>query len=162
MADRDQYRSQLSALFQAELDCAARLDALLAAEANALASRDADAMEQVIADKHAVTREFEVLETQRKQLVSSSGFSDDPIGMDACIAWCDEGGEIAGHWQGLMSRISNCQHQNRINGAQVDANRRYVQQALSLLRGQAPQTSLYNATGANTSSGIPGRTLAKA
>lgn len=162
MPNPSQFRDQLQPLLTEELQCAVRLEALLAAEKDALQGRDIEPVERLVRDKHALLREFETLEARRHQLLAAAGFSSDRAGLEACIAWCDSQGRIGPVWSQLMARIRQCQHLNRGNGAVVDVSRRHIQQTLTLLRGQAPVTALYDPAGSATGTGIPGRTLAKA
>lgn len=156
---REQCRTQLLATFQAELTCAARLQNLLAQETEALEARDSVAMECLIADKHTIMQDFERLETQRGEILKTAGFADHQI--DLCISRCDRDGQLKLVWQQLLDRVRDCQHSNRKIGATVEVSRRYVQQALGVLRGQSPQADLYTASGASNTPFAATRTLGK-
>lgn len=162
MIDPRQCRLELNDLLRAEYDCASRLGTLLGIEAEALQGRDIDAIEALTGRKQALMQEFESLEAKRQVLLERAGFGGAaPADMEGCIAWCDGSGQLARGWQLLLERIRGSQHQNRRNGAILESSRRHAQQALALLRGQAPQTDLYNPNG-STSADTPGRSLAKA
>lgn len=162
MTDPQKCREELNELLRAEYDCAGRLGALLGIEAEALNGRDIDTIETLVGRKQALMQEFESLETRRQALLEHAGFGGPQPDVEGCIAWCDGSGRLARGWRLLLERIRNCQHQNRRNGAVMESSRRHAQQALALLRGQSPQTDLYNPNGASASSDILGRSLAKA
>jgi flagella synthesis protein FlgN len=161
MTDPRECREELNELLRAEYECAGRLGTLLGVEAEALQGRDIDAIEDVAARKHALMQTFESLETRRRDLLERAGFGGAQPDVDGCIAWCDGSGQLARGWRLLLERIRRCQHQNRRNGAVLESSRRHAQQALSLLRGQAPQPDLYTPTG-STATDTHGRSLAKA
>lgn len=161
MIEPRQCREELNELLRAEYVCAGRLDALLGIEAAALQGRDIDAIEELAGRKQALMQEFESLESRRQTLLERAGFGGTQPDVEACIAWCDGSGKLARGWRQLLERIRGCQHQNRCNGAILDSSRRHAQQALALLRGQPPQTDLYNPNGSAASDSL-GRSLAKA
>lgn len=156
---REQCRTQLLALFQAELACASRLRALLDHETEALEARDSNRMESLIADKHIVMQDFERLEGQRVEILKHAGFADHQV--DLCISRCDRDGHLQQTWQRLLDDVRACQHTNRKIGATVEVSRRYVQQALGVLRGQSPQADLYTAKGSSNTPFTASRTLGK-
>ncbi len=135
---------------------------VLAAETEALTQRDVDALERLVGDKHDLMQSFEALELRKQQILDHVGFGDAARGIEACLDWCDDHGQLRRGWQLLLDRLAQCQNQNRINGATLDSSRRYAQQALSILRGESAPVSLYNPTGASTSGHDSGRSLAKA
>ena len=162
MNDRQHYRSQLHELLRAEFDCAGRLHAVLAAEADALVNRDVDTLERLVGDKQGLMQTFEDLELRKQQILEQTGFGGTEQHVEACIDWCDDSGQLKRGWHLLMERIRRCQHQNRINGATLDSSRRHAQQALAILRGQPVAAPLYNPAGATALNGDNGRSLAKA
>lgn len=162
MNDRQHCHKQMHDLLRAEYDCAGKLQLVLAAETEALTHRDMDALERLVGDKHDLMQNFEALELRKQQVLEQVGFGRASRGIEACLDWCDDHGQLKRGWQLLLDRLAQCQHQNRINGATLDSSRRYAQQALSILRGESAPVSLYNPTGASTSGHDSGRSLAKA
>lgn len=162
MSDRQSYRTELNDLLRAEYTCAGRLNTLLGAEAKALITRDVEAMERLLDEKQGLIQQLEHLENRMRQLLQSAGFGTQPRDVEACLAWCDDSGQLIKGWRLLMERIRNAQQQNRINGATLESSRRYTQQTLALLRGQVPESDLYNPTGNTGSYALAGRSLAKA
>lgn len=161
MIDPRLCREELTALLRAEHDCAGRLGTLLGTETEALQGRDIDALEDITERKQSLMQTFDSLEARRLALLERAGFGGPQPDVDGCIAWCDDSGHLARGWQLLLERIRQCQHQNRCNGAILESSRRHAQQALALLRGQAPQTDLYTPSG-STAADNTGRSLAKA
>jgi flagellar biosynthesis protein FlgN len=161
MADPRECREELNELLRAEYDCAGRLGSLLGIETTALHGRDIEAIEALVGRKQALMQEFDSLETRRQALLERAGFGGPQPDVDACIAWCDSSGRLARGWRLLLDRIRDCQHRNRRNGAILESSRRHAQQALALLRGQSPQTDLYNPNGSTATDPL-GRSLAKA
>ncbi|MFN2309367.1 MAG: flagella synthesis protein FlgN [Gammaproteobacteria bacterium] len=155
-------RERLNALLHAEYACAGQLVTLLETETAALQGRDIDALETLAADKQALMQHFESLEAQRQALLEQAGFGGSPADVEGCIAWCDGSGQLARGWHLLLERIRRSQHQNRCNGAILEASRRHAQQALAVLRGQAPHGDLYHANGCTTTDNTRGRSIAKA
>lgn len=162
MSERQQCRHRLNELLRAEYDCAGRLQSILQAEAEALVGRDLDALEQLVGEKHQLMQRFEQLDSDKQRLLQSHGHSGDQAGIEACIAWCDETGQLLRGWKALMERVRNCQQQNRVNGVSLDASRRHAQHALNILRGQSPLPDLYSPAGMSSQPGAAGRSLAKA
>ena len=160
-SDRAYCRQRLNELLRAQYDCAGRLLNVLQAEAEALLSRDLDALEKLVNEKHQLMARFEQLDADTQRLLethSDAGRKD----ITACIDWCDDSGQLRRGWKALLDRIARCQQQNRVNGATLDSSRRHAQQALSVLRELAPAPDLYSATGVTAQPGVAGRSLAKA
>lgn len=162
MTDRQQCQHRLNELLRAEFDCAGRLQSTLLAEAEALLARDADALEHAVGEKHRLMQRLEQLDADKRQLLESHGFGNDPAGVEACIAWCDDTGHLLRGWNSLLERVRHCQQQNRVNGVTLESSRRHAQHVLNILRGQSPPPELYNPTGMTAHPGDVGRSLAKA
>ena len=162
MRDLQQCRLRLNELLRAEYECAGRLQSVLLTEAEALEGRDLDALEQLVGEKHQLMQRFEQLDSDKLRLLQSQGYDGDQAGIEACIAWCDETGQLLRGWRSLMERLRNCQQQNRVNGITLDASRRHAQHALNLLRGESSLPDLYSPAGITSQPGAAGRSLAKA
>ena len=162
MTDRDTCRTELHDLLHAEYACAGQLNALLSAEAEALITRDVDALECLVTGKHNLVLELGRLEDRMQQLLQSAGFGSERADVEACLNWCDDKGRLMKGWKLLLDRIQRAQHQNRINGATLESTRSHAQQALAVLRGQSPESPLYNTSGSTGANQLAGRPLAKA
>ncbi|MBU2477690.1 MAG: flagellar protein FlgN, partial [Gammaproteobacteria bacterium] len=97
-----------------------------------------------------------------QRLLQSAGFGTARTDVEACISWCDTNGRLKKGWRLLLERIQLAQQKNRVNGATLEATRSHAQQALALLRGQSPESPLYNPTGNTGVNHLAGRSLAKA
>lgn len=126
----------------------------LAAERGALESRDVYALERCSEKKNQLTAELEKLEQERTMLLDSQGLagSPDPMAVDTGLK---EG------WEVLLAVLSECQHQNSVNGVIVRRQREQVQHLLGMLRGERQDTGTYTASG-ETASAPSGRMLASA
>lgn len=162
MIDRQTCYTDLHDLLHAEYVCAGQLNALLSAEADALITRDVDTLEQLVKDKHELLQTFGRLEDRMQQLLLSAGFGTQRADVEACLTWCDNNGRLKKGWQLLLERIQLAQQKNRVNGATLESTRSHAQQALALLRGQSPESPLYNPTGNTGVNHLAGRPLAKA
>ncbi len=162
MIDRQTCHTDLHDLLHAEYVCAGQLNALLSAEADALIARDVNTLEQLVKDKQNLVLTFGQLEDRLQQLLQSAGFGAQRTDIEACLKWCDNNGRLQKGWRLLLERIQLAQQKNRVNGATLESTRSHAQQALALLRGQSPESPLYNPTGNTGVNHLAGRTLAKA
>lgn len=162
MTDRQSCHTELDSLLHAEYVCTGKLNTLLSAESEALIARDVDTLEQLVKDKHELLQTFGQLEERLQQLLQSAGFGTERTDVEACIGWCDNNGRLKKGWRLLLERIQLAQQKNRVNGATLEATRSHAQQALALLRGQSPESPLYNPTGNTGVNHLAGRSLAKA
>lgn len=160
--DRQQCRQRLNELLRAEYACAGQLHAVLQAETEALLARNLDGLERLVGEKQRLTQQLEGLSTDLLRLLAEYGHGDDPSGIEACIAWCDDTGQLLRGWKSVLERVRNCQQQNRVNGVTLESSRRHAQHMLGILRGQAPLPDLYSAAGTTAQPGTAGRSLAKA
>lgn len=160
--DRHQCRHRLNELLRAEYTCAGQLQSVLRAEADALLMRDLDGLERLVGEKHRLMQQFEQLDADKQRLLGEFGHGTDPTGIEACIAWCDDTGQLLRGWKSLLERVRACQQQNRVNGVTLESSRRHAQHVLGILRGQAPLPDLYSPAGTTTQPGAAGRSLAKA
>lgn len=126
----------------------------LAAERGALESRDVYALERCAEKKNRLTAELEKLEQERTMLLDTEGLSKAPDAM-ATDAGLKEG------WEVLLAVLSECQHQNAVNGVIVRRQREQVQHLLGMLRGERQETGTYSASG-ETIATHSGRMLASA
>lgn len=155
-------RSRLAELIEREQHTLAALNAILDTEFQALQAQDTAALEQAAVAKAERMQEIEGMERRLADLLGHAGYGHDRDGIEACIAWCDSAGVLAGRWQTLLESLQQCQERNRHNGAAIETHRRHARSALAVLRGQSPAPSTYAASG-HTDTGDTGtRPLAKA
>lgn len=154
----------LEQLLQQEQEAATRLFAVLKAEHEAIARRDTDTLQQVVADKQALLTQLEDSHSQRLQLMQAAGLNSDRDGFDTLLGRCTASGhDLHSSWSELKGSLTSCQRQNQLNGAVLESSRRSTHRALSiLLGGQADSPELYNQTGKSTPSVLGGNRVIKA
>lgn len=162
MHDRLQCRHRLNELLRAEYTCAGQLQTVLRAEAEALLTRDIDGLERQVGEKHRLMRQLEQLAADKQRLLAEYGHGNEPADIEACIARCDDSGQLLRGWKSLLERLRICQQLNRANGITLESSRRHAQHVLGILRGESPLPDLYSAAGTTAQAGTAGRSLAKA
>lgn len=160
--DRQQCRGRLNELLSAEYTCAGLLQSVLQAEAQALLARDLDELGRLVSEKHRLILQFEQLDADRRHLLGEFGHENDPAGVEAFIAWCDDTGHLVRGWKSLLERLRDCQQLNRVNGVTLESSRRHAQNILGILRGHPALPDLYSPTGTSAQPAIASRSLAKA
>ena len=137
---------QLETLLRGELTAASGLHALLLAEESAIAARDVDAMQQIVADKQPLLAELESLHQRHAALLAAAGMADDKSGLEAAAQECKGG--LPEVWSQLQQGLAECQRQNQINGRLLTTSQLHTQRALSILLGrQGEADELYTADG---------------
>lgn len=108
----------------------------LEAEQAALGTRDAGALMQAVSDKAGRIAEAGRLEAQRRDVVAFplSGLVG-PRGQFSADAG------VSHRWQQLIALAQRCRNLNESNGQLIRGQRRRVDQALCLLRGESPAAS---------------------
>ena len=146
-------QQQLLDILGQEVACIEELFDVLHREQEALALRDADALEAVVAEKQTMIGRLERLQRDRLALMDEGDYGHDNDGMAALVAAAPEAlsGDLTAAWRQFEERLEQCQFQNQINGQVLDATARQTRQALSLLLGGGgTDTELYNRDGAKT------------
>ena len=95
---------------------------------------------------------LESLEHERNELCFSCGYSAEPVGVKALVAWCDKDDELKSRWNALLNLIKECHATNETNGLVVEMQRRRVQLALRLLHGRSDEPAVYGPAGEATAS----------
>jgi flagella synthesis protein FlgN len=137
------------------------LESALERESNALAERDVEALNQVVAEKQQLVQTLERVTREQSELLRKAGFDTDAAGMSACLKSWDEEGLMVPVWQRLQTVMGRCKRLNQINGGVVETQRQQVDQAIHILRGEDARTELYGPSGHTLSSG-PSRHISKA
>lgn len=155
----------IQALLTRESAGVERLWAVLQAEHEALARRDAEALDRLVADKQQCIAELEQVGQEQRQLLEAAGLAPDRAGLETLLQRVPGGaGEaLRAAWDSLHQRLAECQRQNVANGRLLEGNRRFAQQALAALLGTegGATTELYDRGGA-TSLARGNRSYAKA
>lgn len=154
---------QISEHFERVIADAARLLAILRREHTLLTGRDPSAIGQIAYEKQQHLAQLEESSRQHSAALLAAGFQQHTLRMQDWLRQYakDTGHDLTPAWRQLESLLTDCRHQNQLNGGIVETSRRHTQRALSLLLGKPQETELYNPDGATASSGIS-RTLARA
>lgn len=112
---------------------------LLREEHAALTGKDSAALEQCAEAKHLLLSELE------KQSVGSDEMNTlDPVLKER-----------------IKSLLEQCRQQNRVNGAMIDASRRFNDRMLQIMLGSTSGSFIYDAAGKN-SARLPAQTITRA
>ena len=150
----------LEDVLKRELQCTEGLLACLEAERSALTRRDLKTLEKTTEGKIRHTQQLEQLDQQRQALVTELGFAADADGLRRCLDSLPQADALKRLWQQILSNVETCQADNLTNGGILESGRQHVEQALRILRGQAPTPSLYESNG-DTAADLGQRELGK-
>lgn len=137
--------NDLFAHLDQQIDVMARVLASLNAEREALIGRDADALENALAEKNECLRRAAELERERQ-----------------CMPSIDAGIDLGGRWDELIDLTRQCRAQNLHNGALIRGQRRRVEDTLQWLRGDSDAARVYGPDGERRSGMQSRATLASA
>ena len=129
---------------QAHLD---RLLELLQAETEHLQQRSLDGLDQLLADKTESLQAIESLDGQRRELLSSSGYDIDTVGMRQYLKTHGAASAIDG-WNSLMAALEQAQALNEANGRIIHRSLEQTGQMLAILRGEeSGDANVYESSG---------------
>jgi len=125
------------------------LGACLEAELQALQQHDLEALRLATGTKQQRLEQFSGLNHERQTLLTGLGIA---ANADAVQGWLNglpapARDPAATAWQQLQQALTEISRLNLRNEQVILRNSRNTDQLLSLLRGQSPQQSLYNAAG---------------
>lgn len=158
--------TELESLLALQMRAGEALLAALNAEAAALGARDQQALADATATKMRALADIELHEQARRQLAARIGAGPGPAEMDAWITAFAAGsphqaGGLGERWRALGDLLRRCRAANQSNGLVVASLHRRVQQAVNVLRGASPETTVYGPTGAAVAAGAA-RAIARA
>jgi flagellar biosynthesis/type III secretory pathway chaperone len=139
---------------------ARHLAALLESERVALVTRDANELDNLTEQKRHSVACLEMQEIRRKALMQHHGYGTDIQEIADYLRTRDAHDGPKLKWEQLIRLLNDCQHNNRINGAILNVNRRCVERAIHILQGENSETTLYTPSGQQTS-GLQNRSRAK-
>lgn len=111
------------------VDCARELLDVLDAEHRALLARDMERIAETASRKELLTRQLNDLSVHGSAPAGESGEPPSPL------------------WKEFTDLMTRCRHENRKNGAVIEAARRHTQRAMDLLSGRAAGGAIYGAGG---------------
>jgi flagellar biosynthesis/type III secretory pathway chaperone len=127
------------------------LATLLESERVALVTRDAHELENLTEQKRHSVACLERQEHRRKALMLRHGYGTDIQDIADYLRTHEAHDELKLKWEQLIRSLNDCQHNNRINGAILNANRHGVERAIHILQGENSETTLYTPSGQQTS-----------
>ncbi len=129
-------QNRLAAVLDRQIALATTLASLLDAERAALSGTAAEEVARCAAEKAALLRDMDQLESERAGLCRNLAPPDD--------AWTDDlpgtTAEIRRRWRTLMSLAKTCRDANDVNGYIINARHHQVRQMIDILRGGAAVT----------------------
>ncbi len=140
---------------QAGVEAARNLLENLEREREALVADDLDGFLQLTEGKKERIAALEAFDRQRLAALRQAGLGEDEAGMEALLAGDPRADTL---WRELLHVLQSCQRLNEINGRIIQARKRQVEQALSILRGQLGSEKLaYDRQGriTGTDPGLP-------
>ncbi|MCW9023747.1 MAG: flagellar protein FlgN [Gammaproteobacteria bacterium] len=131
-----------------------KLEQTLADEFTALSNDDFEQIQQTAQDKNTVFETLEKLEQQRQQHLADAGLDLNSTGVMAYLdrQTANIKSEMSQSWEQIEVLTQHCRQQNAVNGIILEKNRRRIEKALSILKGQITDThATYSANGKATS-----------
>ena len=145
--DSTNVQASLQQLLDDEVAIAHQLSQSLAAENEALRSIDPAELDRATEVKQRCVESLAACDARRRDLCRALGISADQQGMEVLLQQADTDGELQRRWRSLLALLETCREANQRNGAVVTLQRRRVTDALGLLRGDAANTAIYDASG---------------
>jgi flagellar biosynthesis/type III secretory pathway chaperone len=130
---------------------ARHLATLLEAERVALVKRDAYELANLTEQKRHSVDCLEMQEIRRKALMQRHGYGTDIQDIADYLRTRGAEDRPKLKWEQLIQSLNDCQYNNRINGAILNANRHCVERAIHILQGENSETTLYTPSGQQTS-----------
>ena len=146
--DWSNLRTALEELIDREFELAHGLSQALADENEALRQIDPAALDRATDAKQQSVTALSGLDSERRQFCVAYGLTPDREGMQALLLKADgDSGDLTKRWYSLLALLETCREANQRNGAVVSVQRRRVDDALGLLRGEAANAAIYDANG---------------
>ncbi len=137
---------QLCAVLHGEIVHAQELLATLKREHRALIEHSTEDIKDTAAVKERLIRDLEELSVRQREILREGGIDQDKTDLNA---YFNRPGRETLHrqYQELYSLLSQCHHQNRINGGIIEMGQHFTQQILDILHGVSAESKLYGPTG---------------
>lgn len=148
-------------LLKSDINACSALKALLEEERDALNNRDHEALETIIGTKACHLQQLENSAKTRAEWASAHQNSQQNADQKWQHLIDQQTPEVADLWQKLKAQLQACRIENEVNGKILSRSQKTFTRILSILRGQADNTSLYNNKGGNGAN-LPGQPIGKA
>lgn len=151
---REQIRSDLQAIFQAELRALNPLAKLMEEETQALKSQDMLRIIEISEFKERLLDILQAATAQRLQAMQILGYSPDANGLNDLLVWCEAKADLLSDSRLVHDLTKVCHDLNVQNGMQINKNQEFVNKSLNILLGfDQDDFTGYNATGSRTEEG---------
>ncbi len=154
----DQSSASLLEIMQCEIEHCTQLLQVLHREHTAVTNNAPELLEQAAQEKLHWLRQVEALADARIEGMRAAGVAGDPQNAAPGLTAHPD---VVARWQQVQRILVECRRQNQINGSVIELSRRHTLRALSLLRGQSADQTVYSASG-ETSGPLPPHMLATA
>lgn len=150
MLSDNQALSDFNALTLEGISVLDTLVTLLDRELEALQNRDLDAINAINQDKQHALLAFDKNNHDRNQLLESRDLPIDKQGIQALQKSATDSllaKEFSNHWQQIEQTLERAMSANKRNEIVLARSKQNVEKLISLLRGQNPKNTLYDAKG---------------
>lgn len=134
---------------QQELNAADALLSLLQQEATALSERDLPRLAEIIEAKSQQLTLLDQASAIRQQILEEQKVPKSELQWRQLLDKCRDPRLVA-DWYRLEGLIKACKKENQINGKLLSRSQRTLDRLNQILRGQAPQSGLYNQKGGHS------------
>ena len=135
-----------SSLAEQQQTSAALLE-VLSREYETLSSTHPENLEAIVRQKQELLARLGELDQALRATITAAGFGEDSKGLEAFLRAADTSGRLQQQWRKVADTLRECETQNQVNGGLLELSQRQVEQALTLLRGQPQEGTLYSADG---------------
>ena len=147
-------KQQLTQLMDEELECVTALHKVLMTEQDAVKRKQIEEMNATLTDKVALLERLQILDEQRKGILSTAGYDNTKEGFLKLLAQLQDPG-LEEFWQNLHQQLVSCREQHQINSRLLDIGMRQVRRLLGAMLGDQSETavtSVYDRQGTATQS----------
>ncbi len=149
---------QLHGLLRATLENLREMHGLLEQEAEALGTRDAEAMDRIAVKKQELVPVLDRLAAEQRLCL---GDSEDEAGIEACLARAGVHASVAdllrADWREILRLLTACKRRNELNGAYIGLLSRHVETSLDILLGPSQAEATYGRDGVKRRGGVSRR-----
>ena len=140
-------RDSLDHLLTDEIASLGELQRLLAQEHALILANDIAGLERAGAARQRCVAALVKVEMERRSLCRAFGRSEDHVGLEKLLAWCDAGGTLKRRWLECSELAAGCRAHNDRNGMLVNTRLKRIESMLSALGGSR-EPRLYSSHGA--------------
>ncbi len=139
--------NRLTELLSKERNHAEQLVQILTDEHEVLRDGEPEALVKISGRKHALVEDLEEIGKRRTVMVHQAGFSEQRDNILQMLSKLGDDHPVQKEWRRLLNSLEECKRQNIVNGGVIELAFRRNSQALSLLRGDSPESTTYGKNG---------------